>query len=69
MPGMSGRELADRISRMRPGVKVLFMSGYTDQAIVRHGILATDTVLLQKPFTLGILASKLREVLAPEPVH
>jgi len=69
MPGMSGRELADRISRMRPGIKVLFMSGYTDQAIVRHGILATDTVLLQKPFTLGTLASKLREVLALETVH
>jgi len=69
MPGMSGRELADRISRMRPGVRVLFMSGYTDQAIVRHGILATDTVLLQKPFTLGTLASKLREVLAVETVH
>ena len=69
MPGMSGRELAERITPMRPGIKVLYMSGYTDQAIVRHGILASDTVLLQKPFTLGTLASKLREVLAVETVH
>ena len=51
MPGISGRELAERIVQIRPGIKILYMSGYTDQAIVHHGILDTDAVLLQKPFT------------------
>jgi two-component system cell cycle sensor histidine kinase/response regulator CckA len=68
MPGISGRELAERIVNIRPGIKVLYMSGYTDQAIVHHGILASEAVLLQKPFTLATLAAKLREVLIPEPV-
>ncbi|HTV60231.1 MAG TPA: PAS domain S-box protein [Verrucomicrobiae bacterium] len=68
MPGISGRELADRIQRLRPAIKVLFMSGYTDQAVVHHGILETDAVLLQKPFTITALAAKLREILAAEVV-
>jgi two-component system, cell cycle sensor histidine kinase and response regulator CckA len=68
MPGISGRELADRITKIRPGIKVLFMSGYTDQSVVHHGILETDAVLLQKPFTVVALASKLRELLAVETV-
>jgi two-component system, cell cycle sensor histidine kinase and response regulator CckA len=68
MPGISGRELADRIRKLRPGIKVLFMSGYTDQAVVHHGILETDAVLLQKPFTVTTLASKLREILSAEVV-
>jgi two-component system cell cycle sensor histidine kinase/response regulator CckA len=68
MPGISGRELAERIVNIRPGIKVLYMSGYTDQAIVHHGILGSEAVLLQKPFTLATLAAKLREVLIPEPV-
>jgi two-component system, cell cycle sensor histidine kinase and response regulator CckA len=68
MPGISGRELADRVAKVRPGIKVLYMSGYTDQAVVHHGILETDAVLLQKPFTLATLASKLREILVGEPV-
>jgi YesN/AraC family two-component response regulator len=66
MPGVSGRELAERIEKLRPGIKVLFMSGYTDQAVVHHGILEDDAVLLQKPFTLATLAEKLREILAVE---
>ncbi|MGA9592781.1 MAG: response regulator, partial [Candidatus Acidiferrales bacterium] len=68
MPGISGRELSDRVAKIRPGIKVLFMSGYTDQAVVHHGILETNAVLLQKPFTLLALAAKLRELLAVEPV-
>jgi PAS domain S-box-containing protein len=69
MPGISGRELADRVVQVRPGIKVLFMSGYTDQAVVHHGILQDNAVLLQKPFTLATLASKLREILAAESVQ
>jgi two-component system, cell cycle sensor histidine kinase and response regulator CckA len=69
MPGISGRELAHRVVQVRPGIKVLYMSGYTDQAVVHHGILENDAVLLQKPFTLAALASKLREILTPETVQ
>jgi two-component system, cell cycle sensor histidine kinase and response regulator CckA len=69
MPGISGRELADRVTQIRPGTKILYMSGYTDQAVVHHGILETDAVLLQKPFTAATLASKLREILAVEVVQ
>ena len=68
MPGISGRELADRVQQLRPGIKILFMSGYTDQAVVHHGILETDAVLLQKPFTITTLAAKLREMLSPAAV-
>jgi two-component system cell cycle sensor histidine kinase/response regulator CckA len=63
MPGMSGRELAERVTKVRPETKVLYMSGYTDQAVVHHGILDKNAVLLQKPFTMMTLASKLREIL------
>jgi two-component system cell cycle sensor histidine kinase/response regulator CckA len=69
MPGISGRELAERMKKIRPEIKVLYMSGYTDQAVVHHGILESDAVLLQKPFTLPTLASKLREILVAESVH
>jgi two-component system cell cycle sensor histidine kinase/response regulator CckA len=68
MPGISGRELAERVKAIRPDIKVLYMSGYTDQAVVHHGILESDAVLLQKPFTLPTLSSKLREILTAEPV-
>ncbi len=69
MPGISGRELADRISRSRSGIKILYMSGYADQAIVHHGILESDAVLLQKPFNMASLASKLREILTAQTVQ
>jgi len=69
MPGISGRELADRVRNIRPEIKVLYMSGYTDQAVVHHGILDGDAVLLQKPFSMSTLASKLREILSAETVH
>ena len=64
MPGIGGRELAERMTRLRPDIKVLYMSGYTEQAVNQQGILADDAVLLQKPFTLTTLASKLSEIFA-----
>jgi PAS domain S-box-containing protein len=63
MPLMSGRQLADKLAPLRPDMKVIYMSGYTDHTIVHHGILEPGTTFLQKPFTPGALISKLREVL------
>ncbi len=63
MPGMSGRVLADRLAQLRSETRVLFTSGYTDDAIVHHGILRTGTAFLQKPYVLDSLARKVREVL------
>jgi two-component system, cell cycle sensor histidine kinase and response regulator CckA len=69
MPGIGGRELAERVLAVRPDIKILYMSGYTDQAVVHQGILGTDAPLLQKPFTLAALTTKLREILTPEVVR
>ena len=63
MPGMSGRDLAERLKPLRPGSAVIFMSGYTDDAIGQHGLLAAGTHFLQKPFTSRQLLLKCREVL------
>jgi signal transduction histidine kinase/integral membrane sensor domain MASE1 len=63
MPGGSGRDLAEKVMASRPDVKVIYMSGYTDDAIVQHGVLVPGTVFLQKPFTPQALGRKLREVL------
>ena len=63
MPEMSGPELCQRLKRLRPRTRVLYMSGYTDEALGRHGVLEPGTVLLQKPFSMGELGQKVREVL------
>jgi PAS domain S-box-containing protein len=63
MPGMGGRELARQLTEARRGLKVLYMSGYTDDTVVRHGVLAAEVAFLQKPFTLDTLARKVRDVL------
>jgi hypothetical protein len=65
MPNLSGRELADRLDKLRPGVKVLFMSGYTGDAIVHQGVLQVDAEFIQKPFSPAALAGKVRAVLGP----
>jgi PAS domain S-box-containing protein len=63
MPAMGGRELVERLTNRRPGIKVLYLSGYTDDAIVRHGILQADVAFLQKPFTIAAFTMKVRQVL------
>jgi two-component system, cell cycle sensor histidine kinase and response regulator CckA len=63
MPGMNGRVLAEQLSMRQPGLKVLFMSGYTDSFIAGHGVLQKGTNLLHKPFTEEVFISKVREVL------
>jgi CheY-like chemotaxis protein len=64
LPQMSGRALADQILPAKPGTRLLFMSGYTDDAIVHHGVLDEGTPFIQKPFTPQALARKVRQVLA-----
>lgn len=63
MPETSGKEVADQRTALKPDLKVLFMSGYTDEAIVHHGVLDSNIELIQKPFTPAGLARKVREVL------
>jgi CheY-like chemotaxis protein len=63
MPHMGGRELADRLAPAQPQMRVLFMSGYTDDAILHHGVLDRGTALIEKPFTTEALTNKIRETL------
>lgn len=64
MPKVSGGELGKRLLQERPDISILYMSGYTDDSIVQHGVLAEGNAFLQKPFTLGALARKMRETIA-----
>jgi FixJ family two-component response regulator len=63
MPFMSGQELVQKISSFGSDIKVLYMSGYTDNAIVHHGVLEADRPFLQKPFSPEALARKVRAVI------
>ena len=67
MPGLGGRALADRIRAARPAIRVLYMSGYTDDAVLRHGVEASQDQFVQKPFTPSTLARRVRETLDRAP--
>jgi CheY-like chemotaxis protein/two-component sensor histidine kinase len=63
MPEMNGSQLVEKVLEARPGIRVLFMSGYTDDEVMRRGVIDGQTAFLQKPFTPDLLAHKVREVL------
>lgn len=67
MPGMNGRELANRMAELRPGILTLFTSGYTANVIVHQGVLDADTAFLQKPVSMADLCAKIREMLDKKP--
>ena len=66
MPRMSGRELADRLTPRRPKMKVIYMSGYTEDALVQHGVADVSVAFLQKPFRPIELACRVHAVLHPQ---
>jgi FixJ family two-component response regulator len=63
MPKMSGKDVANQVQMVHPETRVLFMSGYTDEAIVHHGIVDSNIAFIQKPFSETVLMQKIREVL------
>ena len=67
MPGLNGRELGRRAQALRPGIRVLYMTGYSRNAVVHHGRLAEGVDLLQKPVSQAQLASRVREILDRPP--
>jgi DNA-binding response OmpR family regulator len=64
LPGLNGREVAEQLRATRPDVTVLYMSGYTDDAILRRGVLTQRSSLIQKPFSAGELTNRVSELLA-----
>lgn len=64
MPNMSGRQVADRLLTLRPGLKILYFSGYTDSTVIHHGVLEDGVDFLPKPFSREVLANKIREILS-----
>ncbi|HEX2999489.1 MAG TPA: PAS domain S-box protein [Armatimonadota bacterium] len=66
MPGLSGREIAERLTPLRPEMRVLFMSGYTESDVLHHGVLDDSAFFIQKPFRASALVAKVREVLASD---
>jgi CheY-like chemotaxis protein len=69
MPGLNGRELADQLLVLQPNLRVLFMSGYTNNMVVHQGILEEGLAFLEKPFTPEALAVKIRQVLRGVPLR
>jgi PAS domain S-box-containing protein len=69
MPRLNGRDLAERVMSSHPESKILFMSGYTDDAVVQHGVVTQEVALLRKPFTPYALAARVRDVLDDVPVR
>ena len=63
MPGLNGRQLAERLLALRPGLRVLYMSGYTDDVVVQQVVLNADATYIQKPFDTDTLARKVRQAL------
>ena len=68
MPGLSGRDLAEGLAAIRPGLRVLYMSGYTGESIIFQGMVDQTARLIQKPFSARILCEKVREVLEQPPI-
>jgi DNA-binding NtrC family response regulator len=66
MPGMNGKELMQKAQAVRPGTKVLFMSGYTSNVIAHHGVLEEGIRFIQKPFSMEDLAQKVRDAIAKD---
>jgi len=67
MPGMNGKEMARQLAELRPGLKVLFMSGYSTEIVARRGIMESGIHFIQKPFDMNLLHQKIQEVLQEAP--
>jgi DNA-binding NtrC family response regulator len=63
MPEMNGRDLAEQITELYPGIRLLFMAGYTSNVIAHHGVLDAGVAFIQKPFSMADMTAKVRDVL------
>jgi YesN/AraC family two-component response regulator len=68
MPQMGGRELAEKLKLKFPNLKILYTSGYTDDAVMRHGVIEANTNFMQKPYTPEAITNKIRQILDNLPV-